>query len=86
MPRRSDRFVFTVTDLAVFLGKSAVTIRGWERQALINLPRDSGGDRKLNVSDIRSVSKWAREAGRITLTRYRWIEATCTLLTLLEGD
>lgn len=85
MPSRAETFIFTVTDLAIFLGKSAVTIRGWERQGLVDLPRDSGGDRKLTLNDVRKVATFARDAGRITEHRRRIVEASCTLLELVEG-
>lgn len=83
---KSDPFIFTVTDLARFLGKSAVTIRGWERQALIELPRDSGGERKLTVDEVREVAKTAFHLERITRTRLDMIEAICTMLSLIEGE
>ena len=85
MPRKTNPFVFTVTDLARFLGKSAVTIRGWERQGLVDLPRDSGGDRKLSLDDVVSTAHLAKRLGRITDNRLRLVEAACTLLSLLEG-
>lgn len=83
---KSDPFIFTITDLARFLGKSAVTLRGWERQELIELPRDSGGERKLHVDEIRDVAKTAFRLERITRNRLDMIEAVCTMLSLIEGD
>ena len=79
-------FHFTVTDLARFLGKAAVTIRGWERKGLVTLPRDSGGDRKLTVDEVRDVAKIAFHHKRITRHRLDMIEAACTLLSLIEGE
>jgi DNA-binding transcriptional MerR regulator len=79
-----DPFHFTVTDLARFLGKSAVTIRGWERQGLISLPRDPGGDRKLSAEDVRVAAQRARELGRINEQRLQMVEAICTMIGLLE--
>lgn len=79
-------FHFTVTDAARFLGKSAVTIRSWERQGLLKLPRDLKGDRKLSPEEVRTVAQKAHQLGRISQSRLRLIEATVTLLTLIEGD
>lgn len=82
----SEGFIFTVTDLALFLGKSAVTLRGWERKGLIALPRDSGGDRKLTTDDIRKAANTARELGRISQYRLQLIEATITMMQVIEGE
>lgn len=81
----TDRFIFTVVDLGRFIGKSAVTLRGWERQGLIDLPRDSGGDRKLTSEDVRKVARIARKLGRISERRLRIVESAVTLLQLIEG-
>lgn len=83
---KGDPFIFTVTDLARFLGKSAVTLRGWERQGLIELPRDTGENRKLTVDEIREVAKIAFHLKRITRHRLDMIEAGCTMLSLIEGE
>lgn len=82
----SERFTFTVTDLARFLGKSAVTIRQWERQGHLTLPRDSGGDRKLNCDDLRDAVRTARRLGRISEQRLRIVESTVTMLDLIERE
>jgi predicted site-specific integrase-resolvase len=82
----NDGFHFTVTDLARFLGKSAVTIRGWERQGLISLPRDPNGDRRFAPDDVRVAAKRAHELGRINLKRLHLVEAAVTLLTTIEGE
>jgi DNA-binding transcriptional MerR regulator len=83
---KRDPFIFTVTDLARFLGKSAVTIRKWEAQGLIELPRDTGDNRKLTADEVREVGKIAFHLKRITRHRLDMIEATCTLLSLIEGE
>lgn len=80
----SDQFTFTVTDIARFLGKSPVTLRGWERQGLLAFPRDSGGDRKLNLDDVRTASQRAFELGRITESRLRLVEASVTIMEMIE--
>lgn len=85
MPRKNDPFIFTVTDLARFLGKSAVTLRGWERQGLIELPR-LGNERKMDVDQVREVAKSAFHLKRITRHRLDMVEAVCTLLSLIEGE
>lgn len=81
-----DPFTFTVTDVARFLGKSAVTMRQWERQGLVSFPRDSGGDRKLSAAEVRAVARVARDLGRITEHRLQIVEATVTLLNIIEGE
>lgn len=78
------RFYFTVTDLARFLGKSPVTIRGWERKGLIEIPRDSGGDRKLNVDDILRIAQVAQKLQRITFARHNMIVAAMVNIGLIE--
>ena len=85
MPKRTESFIFTVTDLARFLGKSAVTIRGWERQGLIELPR-MGNERKMDVDEVRDVAKSAFHLKRISRHRLDMVEAACTLLSLIEGE
>lgn len=79
-------FYFTVVDLARFLGKSPVTLRHWERQGLIAFPRDSGGDRKLTVDQVRQVARIARQLGRITERRLNLVEATVTLMETVEKE
>lgn len=83
---KSEPFIFTVTDLARFLGKSAVTIRTWERQGRIELPRDSGDNRKLTVDEVRRVAQIAYLMKRINSFRLEIIEATCTMLSLIERE
>lgn len=77
-------FTWTLTDLARFLGKSPVTLRQWERQGLVAFPRDSGGDRKLTSHQVRLVARLARKLKRIGETRLHLIEATITLLEIVE--
>jgi hypothetical protein len=67
------KFTFTITDLARLLGKSPVTLRGWERQKLLKFPRDSGGDRKLTCEEIVEATVKARKLERINDTRMRLI-------------
>lgn len=85
MPKGGS-FIFTITDLARFLGKSSVTIRKWEKQGLISLPRDTGDNRKLTVDEVRDVAKKAFHLGRIRRNRLDLIEAACTVLSLVEGE
>jgi DNA-binding transcriptional MerR regulator len=79
-------FLFTVTDLARFLGKSPVTLRHWERQGLITFPRDGSGDRKLTLEQMRNVAKIARAMSRITEQRLNYINAAITLLEVIEQE
>ncbi len=77
------RFHFSISEVSLFLGKSPVTLRGWERQGLITFPRE-GTDRKLTCDEVIIVSKRARELGRIPLYRHDMIVAAITILKLLE--
>lgn len=87
MSARTGRFYFTITDLARFLGKSPVTLRGWERKGLIDpFPRDEGGDRKLSPDHVIASTTWALEHGRITEARADLIAAAMTLLKIIERE
>lgn len=79
-----DGFTFTVTDLGRFLGKSPVTLRGWEAQGLLTLPRAPGGDRKMDLGHVREVARVGFSLGRISEVRLNLILAAMTLLELLE--
>ena len=82
----TGRFSFTFTDLARFLGKSSVTLRGWERQGLFEFPRDPSGDRKFATNDIRDVAYKARELKRISKQRLQYVEACVTMLEIIEKE
>ncbi len=77
-------FSFTVTDLARFLGKSPVTLRHWERQGLVNFPRDGNGDRRLTVEEVRQMARIAKTLGRIGEARLNLVEATVYMLEQIE--
>lgn len=77
-------FSFTVTDLARFLGKSPVTLRHWERQGLVNFPRDGNGDRRLTVQQVRHMARIAKTLGRIDEPRLNMVEACVYLLEQIE--
>lgn len=81
----SDQFSFTVTDAARFLGKSAVTLRMWERRGLYRFPR-LGTDRRLSCADMRELAAWCVSTSRITSERQRKIEAALTLLEIIEHE
>lgn len=78
------QFRFTITDLGLFLGKAPVTLRGWERQGIVSYPRDSRGDRTFGVDDIRAVLGASEVRRRIPRDRLKLIEATLTILELVE--
>lgn len=80
------KFSFTVTDLARFLGKSPVTLRHWERQGLITFPRDSAGDRRVTTNEIRQVARISKTLARISEERLNVVEATVTMLELIEKE
>ncbi|WP_028058393.1 MerR family transcriptional regulator [Candidatus Solirubrobacter pratensis] len=85
-PSLTEGFVFTVTDLGLFLGKSAVTLRGWDRQGLVTIPRDPSGDRKMSAGQVREIAHAAYDLGRISCDRLKLVLASLTLLELLEKD
>lgn len=78
-------FHFTISDLGRFLGKSPVTLRGWERKSFIDIPRE-GTDRRLDLQDIRRIATTAREGRRISDARFNRINAAITLLELIEEE
>jgi hypothetical protein len=78
-------FTFTITDVARLLGKSPVTLRGWERQKLIRFPRErEGGDRKMTCMEVTVAAKKAHSMGRINLTRLQLIEGAMGSLSFIE--
>lgn len=79
------KFSFTVTDLARFLGKSPVTLRHWERQGLVVFPRDPNGDRRLTTDEVRHMARIANKLGRVSESRMHLVEATVTMLQLVEA-
>jgi DNA-binding transcriptional MerR regulator len=82
----TGRFSFTVTDLARFLGKSSVTLRGWERKGLFVFPRDNSGDRKFSTHDIREIARQAKVLKRISNQRLQYVEACVTMLQMIERE
>jgi hypothetical protein len=74
---------FTVTDVAKFLGKSPVTLRKWEHLGLVLFPR-VGHERRASTDDLRELSQWAFDTGRISKKRLQLIDAAATMLDLLE--
>ena len=77
-------FVFTITDLGRFLGKSPVTLRGWEKNGIIKFPRSDSGDRKFTAADISKIAQIAYEKKRISLARRDLVKAAITLIELVE--
>jgi hypothetical protein len=80
------RFTFTISDLGRLLGKSPVTLRGWEDKGLVDIPRDQSGDRKLTCADIRTIADRAYELGRINRRRANLVHATMTLIEQIEAE
>lgn len=80
------RFTFTISDLGRFLGKSPVTLRGWEDKKLVDIPRDQSGDRKLACGDIRTITDRALHLGRINQQRANLVHATMTLIEQIEVE
>ena len=80
------RFTFTISDLGRLLGKSPVTLRGWDDQGLVNIPRDQSGDRKLTCDAIRTITDKAFDLGRINRHRANLVHATMTLMEQIEVE
>lgn len=80
---RRRNFTFTVTDAAIFLGKSPVTLRQWERKGFAQMPR-LGTDRQFTIDDLRYLAELAYIADRITKERYLVVQSTLNLLELAE--
>lgn len=80
------RFDFTVSDLGRLIGKSPVTIRGWDDRGLVDIPRDQSGDRKLGCNDVRAVTDKALELGRISRRRANLVHAAMTLMEQIEHE
>lgn len=84
--RKDWRFTFTISDLGRFLCKSPVTLRGWESNRVIDIPREPSGDRKLTISDVRQITQTAVDHKRISTHRANLIYATMTLLEQIEYE
>jgi hypothetical protein len=82
----SSKFSFTISDLARFLGKSSVTLRGWERNGLIRYPRNGRNDRRFALDDLRAIARHPTVLERVSQDRIRIFEATITLLEIVENE
>ena len=80
------QFSFTISDLSRFLGKSAVTLRGWERAGHISFPRNGRGDRRFTLDDLRTVAASSVVRERVVQDRLRLFEATITILEIIEDE
>lgn len=80
------KFSFTISDLGRFLGKSPVTLRGWERQGLISFPRNGRGDRRFSLESLRHTLSSPVVRERVSEPRLRLTEAALTLLELIENE
>jgi hypothetical protein len=82
---RDPQFSFTITDAARFLAKSPVTLRKWEHQGFYTFSR-VGTDRRLSCAEVRDLARHARDHSRICDNRLKLIEATLTLLEMIEDQ
>lgn len=80
----TDSFTFTITDVARFLGKSPVTLRGWENQGWIFFPRDENGDRKFDSQGVLDIAEIAWEEGRINDYRIGLIRDAIRYIQVIE--
>lgn len=78
-------FRFTIADLGVFLNKSPVTLRAWERKGLIEIPRE-GPKRLMGVEDVRRIAEIALAHGRISKERWLSIESAAYYLEQVENE
>lgn len=79
-----SKFSFTISDAARFVGKSPVTLRGWERHGLIGFPRNGRGDRRFDVESLRTFLDSQVVVSRCDSDRIRLSHAALTLLELIE--
>lgn len=79
-----SKFSFTISDLSRFLGKSPVTLRGWEYHGLISFPRNGRGDRRFTLECLRDIAAHPIVRVRVDQDRLKLFEATITLLELIE--
>lgn len=80
-----DKFTFTITDAARFIGKSPATLRKWEQQKIISYPR-VGENRSFDLSDLRTLVRNAYKLRRITRSREQLVLASITLLEIIENE
>jgi hypothetical protein len=80
---RRRKFTFTITDAAIFLGKSPVTLRQWERKGVVSFDR-LGSNRRLDCEGMRQLAERAYVLGRISHRRYLLVSAGLTILELIE--
>lgn len=80
------KFSFTISDLARILGKSPVTLRGWERHGLISFPRNGRGDRRFDLASLRGVLDTSVVRERVAEDRIYLAEAAITILGLIENE
>lgn len=82
----NDKFHFTITDAARFLGKSPVTLRQWERKGLVQFPRYNGlaSDRRFSACEIRKLAYQAHELKRIGRARLHLVIAAIELIEQIE--
>lgn len=69
---------FTITQVGVLLGKSAATLRSWERRGEFAYPR-KGTDRALSPECVQDLAAFAYFAGRISQRRHRLVHAMMLL-------
>lgn len=81
-----SKFSFTISDAARFLGKSPVTLRGWERNGLIQYPRNGRNDRRFELNDLRTLACHPTVLERVPQDRIRILEAAVTLLEIVENE
>lgn len=86
VPNPVSGFTFTITDLGIFLGKSPVTIRSWERKGEISIPRDEAGNRKLSARDVLMIADAAHHNKRIKKPRVLLIKQAIEALDALQKD
>lgn len=78
-------FRFSISDLGIFLGKSPVTIRAWERKGLLKLPR-VGNNRSLTTAQVLEVAACAHGAGRISNLRMELIGEAVATMNIIEQE
>lgn len=83
--KKRSKFNLSISEAAVFMGKSPVTLRSWESQGLVKFSRH-GNDRRFTIEDMRNLSQVAMKNRRITKERLKIIEATLTMMEIIENE
>lgn len=86
MAKSSRRFLWTITEAALFLDKSPVTLRKWEEVGFFEFPRDQHGTRRLDADAMVSLAQAAFTARRINTRRFDLIRHAMAYMETIEKE